>query len=76
MAEQLAAAQAASNKKSVTIKEPQDEDGFVQVGKGGKSAAAKAAVSVDVFEKLAQVMDARGKKVTFVSNITPTLFSI
>ncbi len=60
LAEQRAAALAAP-KKNVTIHAPENLDGFVEVGKGGKAVGDLS--EVDVFEKLAFVMDARGKKV-------------
>lgn len=62
LAEQKAAAAAAAiPKKNVTIHLPEDGDGFMEVGKGGRVIGD--ITQVDVFEKLEIVMDARGKKV-------------
>ena len=62
LAEQKAAAAAAAiPKKNVTIHVPEDGDGFMEVGKGGRVVGD--ITQVDVFEKLEIVMDARGKKV-------------
>ncbi|KAJ3334681.1 Eukaryotic translation initiation factor 3 subunit C, partial [Kappamyces sp. JEL0680] len=61
LAEQRAAAME-KPKKAVSQQPPsdQDDDNFVEVGKGGKAIIDQS--NVNVFEKLAQVLEARGKK--------------
>ncbi len=63
LAEQKAAAMSVPKKAVVEERSSDDEidEGFVEVGKSGKAIVEN--VTVNVFERLTQVLEARGKKV-------------